>query len=79
MSNWEIAAQVFIDSLLRHIPLVLWNKQSLEEDSFSIKLDRQKEYPVYTRPEEFMWIKVPQILLSWNHKEIEIWKKNNLK
>jgi len=78
LSSWEIAASVFIDSLVRHIPWVLWNKQSLEEDSFSSKFDRQKEYPVYTRPEEFMWKKVPEILLSWNHGKIEKWKQNNL-
>jgi tRNA (guanine37-N1)-methyltransferase len=41
-------------------------------------LSRQKEYPVYTRPEVFLWKKVPSILLSWNHKEIEKWKKENL-
>jgi len=79
LSNWEIAAQVFIDSLLRHIPWVLGNVKSLEEDSFSHKLCRQKEYPVYTRPEEFMGLNVPKILLSWNHKEIEKWKIKNLK
>lgn len=79
LSNWEIAAQVFIDSLLRHVPWILWNKQSLEEDSFSKKFDRQKEYPVYTRPQDFLWLHVPDILLSWNHSEIEKWKINNLK
>ena len=79
LSNWEIAAQVFIDSIVRHIPEVLWNKQSLEEDSFSKKFDRQKEHPVYTRPQEFMWLFVPEVLTSWNHKEIENWKNNNLR
>jgi len=78
ISSWELAASVFIDSLVRHIPGVLWNPKSLEEDSFSLSLDRQKEYPVYTRPKEFQWLKVPNVLLSWNHKEIQIWKKNNL-
>lgn len=78
ISSWELAASVFIDSLIRHIPWVLWNVQSLEEDSFSQKFDRQKEHPVYTRPEEFMGKKVPKVLLSWNHLEIEKWKKQNL-
>lgn len=78
LSSGEIAAMVFIDSLVRHIPEVLWNKHSLVEDSFSEKLDRKKEYPVYTRPEVFEWLKVPDILLSGNHKEIENWKKQNL-
>ena len=79
LSNWEIAAQVFIDSILRHIPWVLWNKQSLDEDSFSKKLNRQKEYPVYTRPEDFNWFFVPKVLTSWNHGEIELWKIKNLR
>lgn len=78
LSSWELSASVFIDSIVRHIPEVLWNKESLEEESFSKKLNRQKEYPVYTRPQVFEWKKVPEILFSWNHKEIEKWKKNNL-
>lgn len=79
LTSWELSSMVFIDSLVRNIPLVLWNKLSFEEDSFSKKFNRQKEYPVYTRPEIFMWKKVPDILLSWNHKEIEKWKFDNLK
>jgi tRNA (guanine37-N1)-methyltransferase len=78
LSSWELSASVFLDALIRHIPGVLWNIESLNEDSFSKRFDRQKEYPVYTRPEEFMWKKVPEILLSGNHKEIEKWKKENL-
>jgi len=77
LSSWELSAMVLIDSLVRHIPWVLWNPESLEEDSFSYKLDRKKEYPVYTRPEEFLWKKVPAVLLSGNHIEIEKWKHNN--
>ncbi len=77
--SWgELPTQVFIDALVRHIPWVLWNEQSLEEESFSKKLSRKKEYPVYTRPEVFEWISVPSVLLSWNHKQIENWKQNNL-
>jgi tRNA (guanine37-N1)-methyltransferase len=78
LTSGELSASVFLDALIRHIPGVLGNIDSLEEDSFSKKFDRQKEYPVYTRPEEFKWKKVPEILLSGNHKEIEKWKKNNL-
>lgn len=78
LSSGELAAQVFLDSLIRHIPWVLWNPQSLSEESFSQTLSRKKEYPVYTRPRVFLWKEVPQVLLSWDHKKIEIWKKNNL-
>lgn len=78
LTSWELAACVFVDSLSRNISWVLWNNLSLEEESFSKKFDRQKEYPVYTRPEVFMWKKVPDILLSGNHKKIEEWKLKNL-
>jgi tRNA (guanine37-N1)-methyltransferase len=78
LTSWELAAQVFLDSIIRHIPWVLWNKKSLEEESFSKILSRQKEYPVYTRPENFCWLKVPKVLLSGNHKKIKTWKFNNL-
>lgn len=78
ISSWELSAMVFIDSLVRHIPKVLWNKESLEEESFSKKLNRQKEYPAYTKPRVFMGKEVPEVLFSWNHKEIEKWKKNNI-
>lgn len=79
VSSWEISAMVFIDAITRTIPWVLWNSASFEEESFSLKLNRQKEYPQYTRPRLFKWLKVPEVLLSWNHKKIEEWKKNNLK
>ncbi len=79
ISSGELSTMVFIDSLVRHIPWVLWNIESLEEDSFSKKMDRQKEYPVYTRPREFMWKKVPDILVSGDYKRIEKWKKDNLR
>jgi len=78
LTSWEIAAQVYIDALIRHIPGVLWNRQSLEEDSFSEKFDRQKEHPVYTRPQVFKGKKVPEVLLSGDPKKIEEWKRNNL-
>ncbi len=79
LSSWELASMVFIDSLVRNIPKVLWNSKSLEEESFSEKLLGKKEYGIYTRPKEFEWMKVPDILTSWNHGEIEKWKLNNLK
>ncbi len=78
LTSWELAAQVFVDSIVRLIPWVLWNRLSFEEDSFSEKFNRQKEYPVYTKPEIFMWKRVPDILLSGNHKKIEEWKLKNL-
>ncbi len=79
LSSWELASQVFIDTILRHIPGVIWNEKSLEEESFSLKLNRRKEYPLYTRPKNFKDLEVPKVLLSWNHQEIERWKMRNLK
>lgn len=79
LSSGELWATVFIDNLVRHIPEVLGNKQSLEEESFSQKLNRQKEYPQYTKPRIFAWLEVPEVLLSGNHKEIEKWKFSHLK
>lgn len=79
LTGWEIASQVLIDSLIRLKPDVLGNSISHEEESFSKKLDRQKEYPVYTRPQDFRGHKVPDILISGDHKKIDIWKKDNLR
>jgi tRNA (guanine37-N1)-methyltransferase len=79
ISSWELSSMVLIDWLIRLIPWVIWNKLSYEEDSFSKKLNRKKEYPLYTKPDIFMWLEVPKILLSWNHKKIENWKISNLK
>ena len=78
ISSWELAAMVFIDNFARQIPNVLGNKDSLDEDSFSLKLSRQKEYPQYTKPRIFEWKEVPEVLVSWNHKEIEKWKLSHL-
>ncbi|USN58068.1 MAG: tRNA (guanosine(37)-N1)-methyltransferase TrmD [Candidatus Peribacteria bacterium] len=78
LTSGEIAAQVFLDALVRHIPGVLGNPTSLEEESFSKKLHRQKEYPVYTRPEIFEGMAVPEVLTSGNHAAIECWKQDNL-
>lgn len=79
LTSWELSSLVLIDSILRFIPGVLWNPQSLEEESFSKKLFGKKEYPHYTRPRIFEWLEVPEVLVSWNHSEIEKWKKEKLK
>jgi tRNA (guanine37-N1)-methyltransferase len=63
---------VLIDCVCRHIPGVLSSEESLIEESFNENL---LEYPQYTRPEEFMGLKVPDVLLSGNHKEIEKWRR----
>ena len=79
MTSGELAAMVFCDTLIRHIPWVLGNIDSLENDSFSKNFSRKKEYPVYTRPREFMWHVVPEVLVSGDHSKIDRWKKDSLR
>lgn len=76
LSSWELSSLVLIDSTVRLIPWVL-SEESLREESFSEWLQGKKEYPQYSRPENFEEKKVPKVLLSWNHKKIQDWKKNN--
>lgn len=76
VSSWELAAMVFIDALVRIIPGVVGNEESLREESFSEALSGKPEYPQYTRPADFMGYKVPDILLSGDHQKIAEWRKN---
>jgi tRNA (guanine37-N1)-methyltransferase len=72
LSGGENAASVIVESVSRFIPGVLGNEQSPENDTFSQSL---LEHPQYTRPEEFEEHKVPSVLLSGNHREIERWRR----
>jgi len=78
LSGGEIPAMVFVDVMSRLVPGVLGNDESHQEESFSKKLDRKKEYPHYTKPYDFRGIKVPDVLLSGHHAEIEKWRRKNL-
>ena len=71
LTGGEIPAMVLIDSVSRYIDGVL-NQESIKEESFSQGL---LEYPQYTRPEVFEGEKVPEILLSGHHENIEKWRK----
>ena len=71
LTGGEIPAMVLIDSVSRYNEGVL-SKESIEEESFSIGL---LEYPQYTRPETFEGVKVPDVLLSGNHQNIDKWRK----
>lgn len=72
LTGGELAAMVVVDSIVRLLPGVLGNEQSADTDSFSSNL---LEYPQYTRPEEFRGWRVPEVLLSGHHKNIEEWRK----
>jgi len=77
LSSGELAALVLIDSIVRLIPGVL-TTESLVEESYSPGINRKKEYPQYSRPEIFEGICVPEVLLSWDKKKIQLWKYDNL-
>ncbi|MGN1223018.1 MAG: tRNA (guanosine(37)-N1)-methyltransferase TrmD [Christensenellales bacterium] len=68
LTGGELPSMVFVDCLSRLIPNVLHNNHSSVEESFSNNL---LEYPQYTRPSEFNGMRVPDVLLCGNHKEIE--------
>lgn len=76
LTGGELPAQIFIDSVARLRPGVIGKEKSHQEESFSDQLGRDTvEYPHYTRPEDFNGWKVPDVLLSGHHAEIEKWRK----
>ena len=72
LTGGELPAMVAIDSVVRLLPGVLGNETSAVTDSFSTGL---LEYPHYTRPAEFRGWKVPDILLSGHHANIDVWRR----
>lgn len=72
LTGGELPAMVMIDAISRLVPGVLNNKVSAEFESFQ---DNLLEYPQYSRPEEFMGKKVPEVLLSGHHGKIEQWRR----
>ena len=74
LTNGAIAAVVLVDAIVRLLPGVLGHQQSAADDSFSPE-SSGLEAPQYTRPAEFRGWKVPEVLLSGNHAEIEKWRK----
>ena len=72
ISGGELAALCSIDAIIRHIPGVLGNEDSSENDTFSNGLLKG---PQYSRPEIFEEMKVPDVLLSGNHEKIKEWKE----
>jgi tRNA (guanine37-N1)-methyltransferase len=71
LSGGELAAAVFVDTIIRLLPGVLNDETSALSDSFQ---DNLIAPPVYTRPAEFRGLKVPDILLSGNTLEVEKWR-----
>ncbi len=83
LTGGEIPAMIVVDVVSRLIPCVLGKKESLNEESFGLASTTNNqqptasylEYPQYTRPEKFRGWKVPEVLLSGNHKKIKEWRK----
>ena len=76
LTNGGLPAMVVIDAVTRLIPGVLGDDESASDESFSHGL---LEYPHYTRPAEFRGMKVPEVLMSGNHAEIEKWRREQAK
>ncbi len=72
LTGGELPAMVMIDCISRLIPGVLNNDVSAEFESFH---DNLLEYPQYTRPEEYKGLRVPEVLLSGHHKNIDTWRR----
>jgi tRNA (guanine37-N1)-methyltransferase len=75
IAGGELAAMVVADAVLRKLPGALGHEESALEESFSVALDGQPEYPHYTRPAEYRGWRVPDVLLSGHHEEIRRWRR----
>ena len=72
LTNGALPATVLIDAVARQVPGVLGDEESLSDESFENNL---LAHPQYTRPAEYRGMKVPEVLLSGNHKEISKWRQ----
>ena len=72
LTGGELPAMVMIDAISRFVPGVLSNEESAQFDSFH---DNLLEYPQYSRPAEWMGKKVPEVLVSGHHANIEKWRR----
>lgn len=78
--GWELPTMTMIESIVRLIPWVIQEEASRQDESYQVLQNMENlEYPQYTRPKSVEWYEVPEILLNWNHKEIEKWRKENSK
>lgn len=78
LTGGELPALVLIDAVSRLLPGVLGKDESSHQDSFSESYGGKKEHPHYTRPAEFMGLKVPDVLISGDHAKIAKWRHENL-
>jgi len=71
LTGGEIPAMVLVDSITRLLPGVI-TEESYENDSFQ---DNLLDYPTYTKPREFRGMEVPEVLVSGDHKKIDLWRR----
>ena len=72
LTGGELAAMVITDAVARFVPGVLGSAESSEDESFN---NNKLEYPQYTRPQEFMGLRVPDVLLSGHHANVDKWRE----
>ncbi len=72
LTSGDLPAMVVINAVARYVDGVLGSEQSTEDESFS---DNKLEYPQYTRPQEFMGLAVPDVLVSGNHQAVDKWRE----
>jgi len=75
LSGGELPAMVVLDAIARRLPGALGNEDSGLVESFSAELGGGLEYPHYTRPSEFRGWRVPDVLLSGDHRRVDEWRK----
>jgi tRNA (guanine37-N1)-methyltransferase len=76
LAGGEVAALVIIEAVVRLLPGVLGNPESLAEESYSAGHDWLLEYPTYTKPPNWRGLEVPEILFSGNHAKIAAWRRD---
>lgn len=74
LTNGNLAAWVLVDSVVRLIPGVVGAAESVERESFTVR--RRLEHPQYTRPAEFRGMRVPDVLLSGDHRAVDEWRRH---
>ena len=72
LTGGEVPAMILADAIMRQIPGVLGKIESTKEESFS---EKYLEYPQYTRPSNYKGMRVPEVLLSGDHKKIKEWRE----
>ncbi|HEY5981695.1 MAG TPA: tRNA (guanosine(37)-N1)-methyltransferase TrmD [Microlunatus sp.] len=75
VNGGEAAALVVIEAVVRLLPGVLGNPESLAEESHSVGQDRLLEYPIYTKPPSWRGLDVPEVLFSGHHGQIASWRR----